>query len=308
MATTQCDTTRRPAAREETERGDPKMPQVRSSEERGRVVTSRRAQTSRLIGLVGAIAAVVMFLTVGGSSAARNFPGGPYFTVVCGFSHRNNDDPIRFPGQPGRSHNHTYIGNRDVDASTTPATLRSGDTTCDIERDASTYWVPTVFVGQDPITPLAAVVYYTKRTTLPVVALPVGLKMLAGNPTAHHHQPREIASWSCGGVGGQRRFAAIPACRADDALELEVRFPNCWNGKATDSPNHRRHMAYSTEAGACPATHPVRLPTITIVLLYPSLPKGARPASGTFAAHADFMNGWEQPELERLTAGLNSAR
>jgi hypothetical protein len=271
-------------------------------------VTSRRAQTSRLVGLVGVIVAIGILVTAGGSSAARNFPGGPYFTVVCGFSHRNNDDPIRFPGQPGRSHNHTYIGNRDVSASTTPATLRGGDTTCDIERDASTYWVPTVFVGQEPVTPLAAVVYYTKRTTLPVEAPPVGLKMLAGNPTAHHHQPREIASWSCGGVGGQMRFAAIPGCRSDDTLELNVRFPNCWNGKTTDSPNHRRHMAYSSAAGACPASHPVRLPTITIVLLYPPVPKGARPASGTFAAHGDFMNGWEQPELERLTAGLNSAR
>jgi hypothetical protein len=301
----------------ETERGEPEMAQVRSRDERGRVVTSRRAPTSRFIGLVGVVVAASALLAAGGSSAtpdatkrpaARNFPGGPYFTVVCGFSHRNNDDPIRFPGQPGRSHNHTYIGNRDVDASTTPATLRGGDTTCDIDRDASTYWVPTVFLLQEPITPLAAVVYYTKRTTDPVVAPPVGLKMLAGNPAAHHHQPREVASWSCGGVGGQKRFAAIPACRSDDALELNVRFPNCWNGRTTDSPNHRRHMAYSTEAGACPASHPVRLPTITIVLLYPSLPKGARPASGTFAAHADFMNGWEQDQLERMTALLNSSR
>ena len=132
--------------------------------------------------------------------------------------------------------------------------------------------------------------------------------MLAGNPTAHHHQPREIASWSCGGVGGQKRFAAIPGCGSDDALELNVRFPNCWNGKTTDSPNHRRHMSYSSAAGACPSSHPVRLPTITIVLLYPPVPKGARPASGTFAAHADLMNGWEQDQLERMTALLNSSR
>jgi Domain of unknown function (DUF1996) len=89
---------------------------------------------------------------------------------------------------------------------------------------------------------------------------------------------------------------------------LNVRFPNCWSGKTTDSANHRRHMAYSTAAAECPATHPVRIPTITIVLLYPPLPKGAKPSSGTFAAHADFMNGWEQDALERLTAGLNSSR
>lgn len=277
-------------------------------------MTSRRAPTSRFLGLVGMTMAVGALIVGTGSSAApdqakaRNFPGGPYFTVVCGFSHRNNDDPIRFPGQPGRSHNHTYIGNTNVTAATTPASLRGGETTCDIERDASTYWVPTVFLGREPITPLAAVVYYTKRTAGPVVAPPVGLKMLAGNPTAHHQQSKEIASWSCGGVGGQRRYAAIPVCRTNDALELNVRFPNCWNGKATDSPNHRRHTAYSSAAGECPASHPVRMPTITIVLLYPPQPGGAFPASGKFAAHADFMNGWEQDALEQLTTGLNSSR
>jgi hypothetical protein len=240
--------------------------------------------------------------------AARGFPGGPYFTVVCGFSHRNNDDPIVFPGQAGRSHNHTFIGNRTVDASTTAASLRNGATTCDLELDASTYWVPTVYLGREAITPLAAVVYYTKLTAGPVVAPPVGLKMIAGNPNARKRQAKGIASWSCGGVGGTPRFAVIPACRPDDALELNVRFPNCWNGKATDSPDHRRHTAYSSAAGQCPGSHPQRIPTITLVLLYPPQPKGAQPSSGKFAAHADFINGWDQSELELLVSGLNASR
>src|SRR5688572_2528807 len=29
------------------------------------------------------------------------FPGGPYISLACGMSHRNNDDPIVFAGQPG---------------------------------------------------------------------------------------------------------------------------------------------------------------------------------------------------------------
>ena len=68
----------------------------------------------------------------------RTFPGGPYFNVACGFSHRNNDDPIVFPGAPGRSHNHTYIGNTNVHAFSTPASLRGGETTCELPGDAST--------------------------------------------------------------------------------------------------------------------------------------------------------------------------
>jgi hypothetical protein len=236
----------------------------------------------------------------------RNFPGGAYFTVVCGFSHRNNDDPIRFPRQPGRSHNHTYIGNTTVNAVTTAATLRGGETTCDVEEDASTYWVPTVFVGGEAITPLAGLVYYTKHLSGALVAPPPGLKLVAGNPAARRAQSKEIVSWSCGGIDGSPRFAALPSCGPDDALELEVKFQNCWNGRNVDSGNHKRHVAYS-KAGRCPATHPVRLPTITLVLLYPPV-RGGLLSAGRWATHADFINGWNQEALERLTAGLNADR
>ena len=230
------------------------------------------------------------------------FPGGPYFNVACGFSHRNNDDPIVFPGAPGRSHNHTYIGNRLVDASSTPASLQDGPSTCE-ESDSSTYWVPTLYEGIEAITPLAAVVYYTRHTSGPVVSLPPGLKMVAGNASARRPQAKGTVSWSCGGAAS-KRFRAVPACREESALVFNVRFPNCWNGKTTDSANHKSHMAYSV-AGACPTAHPVRLPTIALVLIYSPTSKLAQPASGKFAAHADFMNGWDQQVLARLVSGLN---
>jgi hypothetical protein len=290
---------------------------VRSSQELGRVVTPRWSPTGRFAGrltLCAAVAGAALVSTAqsatpdaAGRAAQRIFPGGPYFTVVCGFSHRNNDDPIRFPNQPGRSHNHTYVGNRTVNAATTAASLRGGPTTCDLDQDSSTYWVPTVYEGAQPIHPLAGVVYYTKRVTGAVQTPPVGLKMVAGNPTAHHAQSKEIASWSCGGVGGAPRFAAIRACGRDDALELEVVFQNCWNGRDLDSANHKRHVAYA-KGGRCPATHPVAMPTIMIVLLYPPITGRARTAAGKWATHADFINGWDQEALVRLTAGLNAQR
>jgi len=230
------------------------------------------------------------------------FPGGRYFNVACGFSHRNNDDPIVFPGQPGRSHNHTFIGNRQVDASSTPESLQGGSSTCG-ELDSSTYWVPTLYEAIEPVTPLAVIVYYTRHTTGPVVSLPPGLKMVAGNASARRPQAKGIVSWSCDG-GASKRFSAVPACSDESALLLTVRFPNCWNGKTTDSADHRRHMAYSA-AGACPASHPVRLPTIQLVLVYSPTSQHAQPSSGKFAAHADFMDGWDQKMLARLVSGLN---
>lgn len=234
---------------------------------------------------------------------APGFPGGRYFNVACGFSHRNNDDPIVFPDAPGRSHNHTFIGNRSVDASTTPASLRGGGTTCDVEADSSTYWVPTLVEALDPIPPLAGLLYYTRHTSGPVVSIPEGLKMIAGDANARRPQQKGIVSWSCGG-GGAKRFVNVPSCSEESALIFNVRFPNCWNGKSTDSPDHKRHMTYSA-AGTCPASHPVRLPTISIVLIYPSTSQHARLASGKLGAHADFMNGWDQQVLSRLVTSLN---
>ena len=79
---------------------------------------------------------------------AAGFPGGSHYSIGCSISHRNNDDPIVFPGQPGRSHNHTFIGNITVNAWATPASLRGGPTSCSDPGDSSGYWIPSLFVGR----------------------------------------------------------------------------------------------------------------------------------------------------------------
>jgi hypothetical protein len=268
-----------------------------------RLATFRLALLAALLGAAtaGSVSAAAPRVA---QQAAQSFPGGPYFVLVCGLSHRSNDDPILFPGQPGRSHNHTFIGNRSVDAFTTPATLRGGATTCELDADSSTYWAPTLFAGREAITPLVGLVYYSRRTSERVVAFPPDLKVVAGNQHAHKAQSKSIVFWTCGGLGDATRFAAVPACGQARALQLRVHFPSCWNGKTVDSPDHKRHLAYPSR-GRCPASHPVAVPTLTLILLYPPVPKSAMVASGKFAAHADFMNGWDQDELERLVADLN---
>jgi Domain of unknown function (DUF1996) len=232
------------------------------------------------------------------------FPGGPYFVVGCGFSHRNNDDPIVFPGEPGRSHNHTYIGNRFANASSSPPSLRGEATTCALPADSSTYWVPTLYLRRQPILPLVGLVYYVRHTSEPVRPLPAGLKIVAGDADARRRQPLGVASWSCGGVGRAPRSSTVPACGSDRVLQLRVQFPNCWNGKSLDSADHKRHMAYASR-GRCPASHSVSVPTIGIILLYPAVEARAQLSSGRFGAHADFINGWDQEALAGLVAGLN---
>ena len=253
----------------------------------------------------GAVALPAVAVRAVTDQSSRPFPGGRYFVVGCGFSHRNNDDAIALAGKPGTSHNHTYVGNLAVDAATTPESLLGGATSCGDAGDSSAYWVPTLYAGTRPLRPFVATIYYVRRTSVPVRALPAGLKMIAGDQRAKKPQPLGVVGWACGGLGATPRSAVVPSCGEDESLSYRVTFPNCWNGKDLDSEDHRRHVAYSV-SGRCLGSHPVALPTLLLILLYPSTDFG-RPqqASGRFGAHGDFINGWE-PELQaKLVAALN---
>jgi Domain of unknown function (DUF1996) len=238
-------------------------------------------------------------------SLARDFApshrGAGYFAVACGFSHRNQDDPIVYPRQRGRSHDHTYFGNTSTDAFSTPASLRAGGrTTCRLPADTAAYWAPTLFVGGRAVEPLGAVVYYLNRTLARVKPFPAGLKVIAGNAAARSPQSRRVTHWSCG-----RRDASstLPTCseRRGPGLQLTVNFPNCWDGRHLDSADHKSHMAYSS-GGRCPSSHPAEVPAISLVVYYgvSGGPNAELASGGDFSGHADFVNAWDQRTLAAL--------
>ena len=267
-----------------------------------------RRVTTLLVASAALLACAAIFDEPDGESgvarAVAAFPGGPNFVLECRFSHRNNDDPIVYPGRPGLSHNHTFLGNVATDAATTPFSLLGGKSSCDFDADSSAYWVPTLYLGRRAILPLEVFVYYVRRTSATVKPFPAGLTMIAGNAMAMRPEALKLAAWSCGEPGVGPFSATIPACAGNRILQLRITFPNCWDGARLDSSDHKRHMAYSS-GGTCPASHPVALPTLVLVLLYPETPLSAQVASGRFGLHADFMNGWDQVMLASLVAGLN---
>jgi hypothetical protein len=187
--------------------------------------------------------------------APARTPGlhGNNFYANCRFSHTNNDDPIVYPRQRGRSHPHTYFGNSSTDANSTLASLRDADTTCKPSADKAAYWIPTLYRANREIRPSTAQFYFS--------------------PPAH-----------------VRLF-----------LELHVNFPDCWDGKRLDSPDHHSHMAYS-RAYVCPASHPVKVPLIRLNVRYPITGgQGIYLSSGgALTAHADFFNAWDEHFLTRL--------
>src|SRR5690242_11294658 len=97
----------------------------------------------RYLRIAGVLLALVGGVAVAGPAvAADNPPRVPYHEMHanCTVNHTLSDDPIVFPGLPGASHNHSFIGNPSTNANSTPPSLVGGPTSCEDTLDASGYW------------------------------------------------------------------------------------------------------------------------------------------------------------------------
>ena len=234
------------------------------------------------------------------------------FVVVCKFSHRAGDDPIVHPRSPGTSHDHTFFGNVATDAFSTPESLRSAATSCSRSADTAAYWAPTLIADNEPVAAVDAKVYYRRRTIQRVRAFPPGLQMIAGDAGARTAQNMRTVYWDCGEQSHGRNppSSGVQVCPEGRNVMLHVRFPDCWDGKQLDSPDHRSHLAYS-QRGRCDAAHPVAVPSIDLLVRYPvrGTERIELASMGQLSGHADFVNAWQQPELERLVEQcLNALR
>lgn len=270
------------------------------------------------VGVASFVAALLGPAAFGGgapSTSERNASSraelvGVNFVESCLFSHELADDPIVLPGKPGASHRHTFVGNRTTNAHSTYGSLRSGGTTCRRADDTAAYWVPTLYDGETPVLPQGATIYYRRGTLAAVRPFPSNLRVIAGDATATSPQPARVTFWSCGLASGTGRSATVPTCPnvRGSFLRLHVRFPECWDGRRLDSPDHKSHMAYAVR-GTCPRTHPVAVPQITQIYRYPT--RGgegfALASGGQFSAHADFVNAWHPGALRRLVDGCLNA-
>lgn len=272
----------------------------------------------RLLGTALVAAAALVAATAVAGNGALSAPGsdlpqldGVEFVVVCRFSHRAPDDPIVFPGRPEMSHDHTFFGSVATDAFSTPDALRATATTCSHAEDTAAYWAPTLLDRNKAVAPLLGTVYYKRRTLAKVRPFPPGLQVVAGDSTATEAQSTDVTFWDCGELGGVGPSTTVPSCGTGaKTLHLNVRFPDCWDGRRVDSPDHKAHMAYSS-GGACPGTHPVAVPSIELVVQYPVAggPDVELSSRGQLSGHADFVNSWQQGGLARRVAVcLNALR
>lgn len=251
---------------------------------------------------------LLLLLVLGAAVLAAPAPASAHsFRVTCAESHVRNDDPIVFPGQPGRSHRHAFFGARSADARSTTRSLRRSATTCSDALDTASYWSPTIEVS-GRMRRGALTAYYQRAGKRRAAALPAGLRMIAGDMHASTPQATGVTSWQCTGSAGRassRQSRVVPRCAAGQQLAAWVRFPDCWNGRTLDSIDHRSHMAYAVR-GRCSSTHPVELMKLVLRFTWTARPASAKAVTfgdGMVAStgfHADFWNAWHQPALEQL--------
>ncbi|OQW70147.1 MAG: hypothetical protein BVN34_02360 [Proteobacteria bacterium ST_bin12] len=261
-------------------------------------------------------------LRINENQSPSDFPkdadGTGAFRIPCGISHMGNDDPIVYPNQPGAAHHHTFFGNTSLNYKSNLNTLSStGNSTCHGGiANRSAYWIPSM-IDTSTKTALKTVHslwyyksgYHLNRSQITVP--PKNLRIIAGNmrsTVSQRESPwRNHFIYTCNDPNGVEvaRTESIPACSIGSIVYLHIGFPQCWDGKNLDSPDHKSHMAYPDHA--CPATHPIAIPEITLNIGYKVTSsegtKNWRLSSDNYAVngynsgfsiHADWVNGWDE--------------
>ncbi len=211
------------------------------------------------------------------------------FRFICNAGQVSFDDPIVYPGQPGKSHLHQFFGNTGADASSTYASLRtSGGSTCTSPLNRSAYWMPAMLNGKGQVVrPDYVSIYYKRRPVsdpecrrqgAACVEIPRGLRFIFGFDMLNHKAQKTGGGYfNCDGPTGiAGHYPTIvdvaKNCPVGNKLGAVISAPDCWNGKDLDSPDHRSHVAYGRygdDGGyRCPVSHPYIIPTFTLGAWY----------------------------------------
>ncbi len=267
------------------------------------------------------------------SEQAKVTNDGGAFRISCAPSHMSNDDPMVYPNQQGATHHHTFYGNTSVNYKSNLSTLSTtGNSTCNGgTMNRSAYWHPTMIDTSTkmPVLPDGGAIFYYKIGSAPastIKAPPKGLRMLVGNPKATSAGEVQAAKYVCINIARQDSNGmpwqkSIPNCGTDSYLQMVVEFPQCWDGKNLDSPNHKDHMAYPNgqTANRCPTTHPVAIPLITLNMNFKIKANGqttkwrlasdnyANTSPGGYSGHADWVNGWDEASMNGVVKNCLNA-
>ncbi|CAK4031038.1 hypothetical protein MYCFIDRAFT_182252 [Lecanosticta acicola] len=200
--------------------------------------------------------------------------------------------------------------------------------------DKSSYWHPSLYMEAKDGTGYVRVrtsghkIYYRDAGShhdkkASPFEFPEGFRMIAGDArmrAAASQIPRQnITQWICHSSGPWNEGTdggfptGVTDCNAYPGFNGAIHFPHCWNGKDFDQSDPSAHVAYpedNIQDGACPSSHPIRLPHIFMENQFDlhSIADQVKPGSFVLSQgdntgygwHVDFFNGWTSGAIPEL--------
>ncbi|WP_327119255.1 DUF1996 domain-containing protein [Streptomyces sp. NBC_01341] len=260
------------------------------------------------------------------------------FTTSCGRNENgkfNPDNVIAAPGvSNGAHHMHDYVGNQATDAFAGDDDLAAGETTCRNRGDRSTYYWPVLRLqnGQDEDdvaadgggkdqntgeiqTPSQVTLKFVGSPAGKVTAMPRFLRIITGDAKSlTNGDANANASWSCTGFENRQLKDKYPICPEGSQVVRSFAFQSCWDGRNTDSANHRTHVAFAQDDGRCPSGFRA-IPQLVQRIVY-DVPPGPGFAVDSFPEqlhkpvtdHGDFINVFDDRLMKKVVSCINGAR
>merc|ERR1712108_37096 len=94
-------------------------------------------------------------------------------------------------------------------------------------------------------------------------------------------------------------------------LEINIKFPTCWDGVNLEAKDGAKHVVYADECDGnehnecfdfdCPSSHPVKMPELHLYVRVLDYEGGAHVfADGSDVFHSDYFSGWDEDKLQHV--------
>jgi len=251
--------------------------------------------------------------------------------IYCTISHFSYDDPIIYPGEPGKAHLHMFWGNTSTDAFSTPESLPfTGGSSCEGGTNyRSGLWIPALFNSQnEAVVPDRTFIYY-KRFGSPhmdynqLQVIPQGLEMLASTATLNYSGQIFTVREQDDGKRVMRLELSFPSCVATDDGTMNgnpiLSYKQMPGAAASVVNSHVSYPSGSSSSNAvdCPSTHPYGFATPIVIVLYDEATVGSNPyvasdkmnnAPNMSTLHGDYLFGMNDTVNEQVLQCVKEAR